>query len=186
MKVKYAIMFVILLSVSLIACAGNTSEMNKDTQSGDFSDETKETQIFNAPVEYETTEKGIGQEQNSIQGDSAFISEMIGRYEYASERAENGTGILEISSNSEYNFVDIIDWECGEEGSTYRFAANSSNIESESDNKIYLKYPQMVYEDSYEVFSYYILKKTERGINVYNSDTSFEDAKFLYSAIPTS
>ena len=121
--------------------------------------------------------------EEMTQSTSTLLSEMVGKYEYASECAGNDTGILEISPNTEYNIVDITDWECGEDGLIYRFVANSSNIESESDNKIYLKYPQMVYEDSYEVFSYYILEKTEIGINVYNSDISFEDAKLLYSAI---
>lgn len=121
--------------------------------------------------------------EEMTQSTSTLLSEMVGKYEYASECAGNDTGILEISPNTEYNIVDITDWECGEDGLIYRFAANSSNIESESDNKIYLKYPQMVYEDGYEVFSYYILEKTELGINVYNSDISFEDAKLLYSAI---
>ena len=60
--------------------------------------------------------------------------------------------------------------------------ANSSNVESEMDNKIYLKYPIMVYEDGWEVFAYYILEKTEKGIDVFYSDISFEDAKLLYSA----
>ena len=121
--------------------------------------------------------------EEMTQSTSTLLSEMVGKYEYASECAGNDTGILEISPNTEYNIVDITDWECGEDGLIYRFVANSSNIESESDNKIYLKYPQMVYEDGYEVFSYYILEKTELGINVYNSDISFEDAKLLYSAI---
>ena len=74
---------------------------------------------------------------------------------------------------------DISDYESE---SSYRFLADSSNIEAIENGRIYLKYPEQVFSDGAAVFRYYILEYRTDEITVYCADASFEEAQFLYRA----
>ena len=66
--------------------------------------------------------------------------------------------------------------------SSYRFLADSSNVETTENNRIYIKYPEQVFSDDTVIFSYYILEYTSSGLDVYYGKSSPEDARFLYHA----
>ena len=74
---------------------------------------------------------------------------------------------------------DISDYESE---ASYRFLADSSNIEAIEDNKIYIKYPEQVYADDTVDFSYYTLEYAADEINVYYRKSLQEEEKFLYCA----
>ncbi len=77
---------------------------------------------------------------NSLLSEQADLSELEslkGEYEYFSDY---GTGKLIIKKTS-YGY-DISDYESE---SSYRFLADSSNIETIENNKIYIKYPEQVF-----------------------------------------
>ena len=70
---------------------------------------------------------------------------------------------------------DIFDYESEY---SYRFLADSSNIQAVEDNKIYIKYPEQVYADDTADFSYYTLEYNTDEINVYYKEAGFEEAQF--------
>lgn len=102
------------------------------------------------------------------------LENLTGEYEYASDY---GTGKLIIQKTSDG--YDISDYESE---SSYRFLANSSNIENIENNKIHIKYPEQVLSDDTVDFSYYILKYDTDSIDVYYGENTFEEAQFLYHA----
>ncbi|MDE7351866.1 MAG: hypothetical protein K2O06_02260 [Acetatifactor sp.] len=97
-----------------------------------------------------------------------------GEYEYISD---GGTGKLVIEKTS--GGYDISDYDSE---ASYRFLADSSNIEAIEDNKIYIKYPEQIYADDTADFSYYTLEYSADEINVYYRKSLQEEAKFLYCA----
>lgn len=97
-----------------------------------------------------------------------------GEYEYVSD---GGIGKLVIEKTS--GGYDISDYESEY---SYRFLADSSNIQAVEDNKIYIKYPEQVYADDTADFSYYTLEYNTDEINVYYSKSPQEEAEFLYCA----
>ena len=97
-----------------------------------------------------------------------------GEYEYISD---GGTGKLVIEKTS--GGYDISDYESE---ASYRFLADSSNIEAIEDNKIYIKYPERIYADDTADFSYYTLEYGADEINVYYRKSLQEEAEFLYCA----
>ena len=99
---------------------------------------------------------------------------LVGEYEYPSDY---GAGRLSIKKAD--GGYDIFDYESE---SSYRFLANSSNIQAIEDNKIYIKYPETVFSDDTVVFSYYILEYGTDEVTVYYGEASPEDARFLYCA----
>lgn len=104
----------------------------------------------------------------------AKLEYLPGEYDYSSDY---GTGKLTIEKTS--NGYDISDYESE---SSYRFLADSSNIETIEDNRIYMKYPEQVSSDGTAVFGYYILEYGTDEIDVYYGKTSFNEAEFLYHA----
>ncbi len=111
--------------------------------------------------------------------DTAYdvLDNLMGEYEYTSD---DGTGKLTIQKTSDG--YDISDYESE---SSYRFLADSSNIETIKNNKIYIKYPEQVFSDDTADtvhFSYYILEYGTDGIDVYYGKTAPEEAQFLYHA----
>lgn len=84
---------------------------------------------------------------------------LVGEYEYVSD---GGIGRLVIEKIS--GGYDIFDYESEY---SYRFLADSSNIQAVEDNKIYIKYPEQVYADDTADFSYYTLEYNTDEINVY-------------------
>ncbi|MCM1048877.1 MAG: hypothetical protein NC433_10685 [Clostridiales bacterium] len=99
---------------------------------------------------------------------------LIGEYDYSSDY---GIGKLIINKTA-YGY-DISDYESE---SSYRFLANSSNIDMIENNRIYIKYPEQVFSDDTVIFSYYILEYGTDGINVYYTKTAYEEGEFLYYA----
>lgn len=102
------------------------------------------------------------------------LENLTGKYDYLSDY---GTGEL-IIKKTDYGY-DISDYKSE---SSYRFLADSSNIETIENNRIYIKYPEQVFSDDTVVFSYYILEYNTDKINVYYGKSAFEDAQFLYCA----
>ncbi len=75
------------------------------------------------------------------------MENLLGEYEYLSDY---GTGKLIIGKTSDG--YDISDYESE---SSYRFLADSSNIETIENSRIYIKYPEQA------VFLYHATKKNE-------------------------
>lgn len=129
------------------------------------------------------TDGGAGRVSETLSDDVAGSSDpdlsemenLTGKYEYLSDL---GTGRLAIEKTS-YGY-DISDYESE---SSYRFLADSSNIETIENNRIYIKYPEQVSSDGTAVFGYYILEYGADGIDVYYGNSSFKEAEFLYHAI---
>lgn len=107
--------------------------------------------------------------------DLAELENLTGEYEYLSDA---GIGRLTIEKIS-YGY-DISDYESE---SSYRFLADSSNIETIENNRIYMKYPEQVSSDGAAVFGYYILEYGEDEMKVYYGKSSFDEVEFLYRAI---
>ena len=100
---------------------------------------------------------------------------MTGEYDYLSDDV---IGKLIIKKTS-YGY-DISDYESE---SSYRFLADSSNIETIENNRIYIKYPEQVFSDDTVIFNYYILEYSTDEIKVYYRKSVLEEAQFLYHAI---
>ncbi len=98
---------------------------------------------------------------------------LAGEYEYHSDY---GTGRL-IIKKTDCGY-DISDYESE---SSYRFLADSSNIDIIENNKIYMKYPEQVLSDGSVIFSWYILKYNTDGIDVYHGKSA-DETQFLYHA----
>jgi hypothetical protein len=110
--------------------------------------------------------------QNDVKDDE--LENLIGEYDYLSD---NGTGRLIISKTS-YGY-DISDYESE---ASYRFLADSSNIDTIENNRIYIKYPEQVFSDDTVIFSYYILEYGTNEINVYYKKDVHGEEQFLYCA----
>ena len=110
--------------------------------------------------------------QNEANNDE--LENLQGEYEYLSDY---GTGKLMIKKTS-YGY-DISDYESE---SSCRFLADSSNIETIENNRIYIKYPEQVFSDDTVIFGYYILEYGTDEINVYYGKSVPEEAQFLYHA----
>ena len=114
------------------------------------------------------------QNDNITGSDLAELENLTGEYEYLSDY---GTGKLMIQKSS--NGYDISDYESE---SSCRFLADSSNIETIENNRIYVKYPEQVFSDDTVNFSYYVLEYSTDEINVYYGEAGFEEAQLLYHA----
>ena len=114
------------------------------------------------------------QNSNITGSDLAELENLTGEYEYLSDY---GTGKLMIQKSS--NGYDISDYESE---SSCRFLADSSNIETIENNRIYVKYPEQVFSDDTVNFSYYVLEYSTDEINVYYGEAGFEEAQLLYHA----
>ncbi|MBD5495735.1 MAG: hypothetical protein HDR12_15565 [Lachnospiraceae bacterium] len=129
------------------------------------------SKIFAAQVD--TNSQNITNNDSSTKKDDVPES-LIGEYEYQSDY-ETGKLIIEKTA---YGY-DISDYESE---SSYRFLADSSNIETIENDRIYIKYPEKVSADDTVIFSYYILEYNADGINVYYGKSEPEEAQFLYCA----
>ena len=121
-----------------------------------------------------TSEVQKTREDNIAGSDLAELEHLTGEYEYLSDY---GTGKLMIQKSS--GGYDISDYESE---SSYRFLADSSNIETIENNRIYVKYPEQVFSDDTVNFSYYVLEYSTDEINVYYGEAGFEETQFLYHA----
>lgn len=118
------------------------------------------------------------QERNEPSSDTskidAVLKSLTGEYVYSSDTETGRLFIQKLSQG-----YDISDYESD---ASYRFLADSSNIETIDSGRIYIKYPEQVFSDGEAVFGYYILKYDTEGIDVYYGKTAFEGAAFLYHA----
>ena len=121
-----------------------------------------------------TSEVQKTRNDNIAGSDLAELENLTGEYEYLSDY---GTGKLMIQKSS--SGYDISDYESE---TSYRFLADSSNIETIENNRIYVKYPEQVFSDDTVNFSYYVLEYSTDEINVYYGEAGFEEAQFLYHA----
>ena len=109
--------------------------------------------------------------------DDLIVSELeklVGEYAYLSDYGV-GRLIIEKSEDS-YDISDYVS------ESSYRFLADSSNITSIENSRIFLKYPEQVFEDDTVIFCYYILEYDDTGINVYYRQSEQADEQLLYHA----
>ena len=123
---------------------------------------------------------GDGEEKLSVSpkvADDLIVNELkklVGEYEYPSNY---GMGKL-IIKESDYGY-DISDYESQ---SSYRFLADSSNIENIENSRIYIKYPEQVFQDDTVIFSYYILEYSADEIDVYYRQSEHAEEQLLYHA----
>ena len=171
MKMKMAVaMGVIVFALS--ACGRTESPEEAQTNvAGDaeeISDSTDEIQG--------TQDDEIADSVHSdpTEGKEDVLESLTGEYEYLSD---HGNGRLVIQKTS--SGYDISDYESED---SWRFLADSTDIETVKDGKIYLKYPEQVFSDETVEFSYYILEYIADGIDVYYGKSSFEEVEFLYHA----
>lgn len=119
---------------------------------------------------------GKGEEkEDGLKEENDVLENLIGEYAYLSDY---GAGKLVIKKTS-YGY-DIADYESE---ASYRFLADSSNIETIENNRIYIKYPEQVLSDDTVLFGYYILEYSGNEIDVYYGRGVPEDAEFLYRAM---
>ena len=156
------IMGTVLLTVSSCGQAKNT--------------EDAQTDVISSTAEPGGSTGEVQKTQNDINTGSnlAELENLTGEYEYLSDYG-NGKLMIQKSSNG----YDISDYESE---SSCRFLADSSNIETIENNRIYVKYPEQVFSDDTVNFSYYILEYSTDEINVYCGEAGFEEAQFLYHA----
>ncbi len=107
--------------------------------------------------------------------DVTVLDALIGEYEYPSDL---GSGKL-IIEKTELGY-DISDYETED---SYRFLANSSNIESIENNRIGIKYPAQVFSDDTVIFNYYTLVYDTEKIDVYYQENKEDEEEFLYRAV---
>lgn len=141
--------------------------------------EDAQTNIMGNPAETGGSAGEVQETQNdNISGSADFdlaeLENLTGEYEYLSDY---GTGKLIIQKTS--NGYDISDYKSE---SSCRFLADSSNIETIENNRIYLKYPEQVFLNDTAAFSYYILEYSTGEINVYYGKSGFEETQLLYHA----
>ena len=156
------IMGTVLLTVSSCGQAKNT--------------EDAQTDVISSTAEPGGSTGEVQKTQNDINTGSnlAELENLTGEYEYLSDY---GTGklIIQKSSNG-YNISDY------ESESSYRFLADSSNIETIENNRIYVKYPEQVFSDDTVNFNYYVLEYSTDEISVYYGESGFEETQLLYCA----
>ncbi len=156
------IMGAVLLTVSSCGQAKNpedaqTNVISSSAEPGGSTDEVQKTQ-----------------NDNNTDSNLAELENLTGEYEYLSDY---GTGKLMIQKSS--NGYDITDYESE---SSCRFLADSSNIETIENNRIYVKYPEQVFSDDTVNFNYYVLEYSTDEISVYYGESGFEETQLLYCA----
>ena len=156
------IMGAVLLTVSSCGQAKNpedaqTNVISSSAEPGGSTDEVQKTQ-----------------NDNNTDSNLAELENLTGEYEYLSDY---GTGKLMIQKSS--NGYDISDYESE---SSCRFLADSSNIETIENNRIYVKYPEQVFSDDTVNFNYYVLEYSTDEISVYYGESGFEETQLLYCA----
>ena len=163
---KKAVMAMIMGAVLLTVSSCGKAKNSEDAQ----------TNVISSTAEPggSTGEVQKTQNDNIIGSDLAELENLTGEYEYISDY---GTGKLMIQKSS--SGYDISDYESE---SSCRFLADSSNIETIENNRIYVKYPEQVFSDDTVNFSYYVLEYSTDEINVYYGESGFEEAQLLYHA----
>lgn len=146
---------------------------NNPNEQSDIPDSSNENAYF-LSTNRDFYEKAAWNPDNGQLKQDDALENLTGEYNYLSDY---GTGKLIIRKSSDG--YDISDYESE---SSYRFLANSSNIEAIENNRIYIKYPEQVFSDNTVIFNYYILEYSTDEINVYYGKSVPEEAQFLYHA----
>ncbi len=177
-------MLIILASFALngilsVGCgnAGEDTVENAGLAARESTDQVPETQHDEIADSVHSNPAGNKEEEHSVTDKDNVLESLTGEYEYLSD---DGSGELTIEKTS--CGYDISDYESE---SSWRFLADSSNIEAMENNKIYIKYPEQVFSDGTTVFGYYILEHGTDEINVYYGKSTFEETEFLYRATKT-
>lgn len=162
----------IFLLIGAIICTLSACGQRKDIEynQADISNNVTSTEDVTDDVKEEITAS------DNVTDDLIVneLEKLAGEYEYLSDY---GAGRLIIEKN-EYAY-DISDYESQ---SSYRFLADSSNIESIENNRIYIKYPEQVFQDDTVIFCYYILEYGEDEMDVYYKQSEQTDEQLLYHA----
>ena len=163
---KKAVMAMIMGAILLTVSSCGQAKNSEDDQ----------TNVISSTAEPDGSTGEVQKTQNDSNtgSDLAELENLTGEYEYLSDY---GTGKLMIQKSS--NGYDISDYESE---SSCRFLADSSNIETIENNRIYVKYPEQVFSDDTVNFSYYVLEYSTDEINVYYGEAGFEEAQLLYHA----
>lgn len=164
---KKRLIYVLIGAIVCMLSACGQRENIEHTQAN-ISNNVTSTEGVPDDVEKEITSTDI------VADDFKELDKLVGEYEYLSDY---GVGRLIIEKN-EYAY-DISDYESQ---SSYRFLADSSNIESISNNRVYIKYPEQVFQDDTVIFCYYILEYGEDEMSVYYRQSEQADEQLLYHA----
>lgn len=164
---KKRLIYVLIGAIVCMLSACGQRENIEHTQAN-ISNNVTSTEGVLDDVEKEITSTDI------VADDFKELDKLVGEYEYLSDY---GVGRLIIEKN-EYAY-DISDYESQ---SSYRFLADSSNIESISNNRVYIKYPEQVFQDDTVIFCYYILEYGEDEMSVYYRQSEQADEQLLYHA----
>ena len=166
---KKAIVFVTVLCLLGIAGCGNKDQIIEEPESKPAQTVSAEDESGEA----ETPDDSGSAAEPAADTDDALES-LAGEYDYSSAD-KAGKLIIEKTSSG----YDISDYESE---ASYRFLADSSNIEAIENNRIYIKYPEEVFSDDTVIFGYYVLEYSTDKIDVYYGKTSYDEAQFLYCA----
>ncbi len=110
-----------------------------------------------------------------------FLNALIGVYKYEKCSLDGQDGFIVIENDPEAGGIAIGDYFDAEK-QFYRFVGYDFYCTKMEGNRIYMEYPETVYDDDTAVYSYYIFEATNEGISVYFSYDSFDAAQLIYTA----
>jgi hypothetical protein len=115
-------------------------------------------------------------------GSDTFYDAMEAFYaeEYTYKQSTDGLDgtlniIQEFDSSKEFSIYD-------NNSNGYRFIALGSNVEYIKGDRLYLKYPETVYEDGTAVYTYYIIAHHGSHIFLFKTDENYENPEYIYTA----
>lgn len=115
-------------------------------------------------------------------GSDTFYDAMEAFYaeEYTYKQSTDGLDgtlsiIQEFDSSNEFSIYD-------NNSITYRFIALGSDVEYIKGNRMYMKYPETVYEDGTAIFKYYIIAHHGGYIFLFETDENYENPEYIYTA----
>ena len=115
-------------------------------------------------------------------GSDTFYDAMEAFYaeEYTYKQSTDGLDgtlsiIQELDNSREYSIDD-------NNNNGYRFIALGSNVEYIKGDRLYLKYPETVYEDGTAVYTYYIIAHHGGYIFLFETDENYENPEYIYTA----
>ena len=161
-----------MIVLALSACG--QAENPEEIQTNGADDAAEVSDSMDGTQETQDDETADSVHSDPAESKEDVLDSLTGEYEYVSD---DGTGRLVIQKTS--SGYDISDYESED---SWRFLADSSDIEAMEGGKIYIKYPEQVFSDDTVVFNYYILEYNTDGIDVSCGKASFEEAEFLYHA----
>ena len=105
----------------------------------------------------------------------AFYAEEY-TYKHSTDGLDGTLSIIqELDNSREYSIDD-------NNSNGYRFIALGSNVEYIKGDRLYLKYPETVYEDGTAVYTYYIIAHHGGYIFLFETDENYENPEYIYTA----